>query len=135
MKNLMNSLIGVSEFKAKINEVISNNLTKVIIKNNKPVSVVLPYEEYLALKEQAEENTKNLSRIGQDIILSNGVPVMVTVSKDDDGLCIKTYIKMKTTGDYKLDFTHKLGNPIPESVYTADELVEQMRKKIKNSEK
>lgn len=130
MKNLM---IGISEFKAKINEIINNNLTKIILKNNKPVSVVLPYNEYIALKEQAEENANNLSRVGQDIVLSNGVPVMVTVSKDDDSLCVKTYVKMKTTGDYKLHFTHRLGNPIPESVYTAEELTQRMFNELKNS--
>lgn len=127
IKNLEDVMIGVSEFKAKVNEIINNKLSKIIVKNNKPVSVVLPYEEYIALKEQAEDSKNILGRMGQDITLDNGVQVMVAVSKDDSGICTKTYIKMKTSGDYKLHFTHHLSNPNIESTYTTEELVNQMR--------
>lgn len=134
INNLQDLMIGVSEFKAKVNEIINNKLTKIIMKNNNPVSVVLPYEEYVALKEQSEEGKNIVGRMGQDITLDNGVQVMVAVAKEDGGLCIKTYIKMKTSGDYKLHFTQHLGNPSVESTYTTDELVSMMQKRMKSKE-
>lgn len=135
MKNLEGMMIGLSEFKSKLSEVINNSLTKVIVKNNTPVSVVLPYDEYLALKKQAEDNQSNICRIGQDITMNNGVPLMVTVNKEDNGLCIKTYIKMKTSGDYKLHFTQHLGSPTTETMYTTDELIDKMHKEYEKRNK
>lgn len=130
INNLQDLMIGVSDFKAKVNEIINNNLTKIIVKNNNPVSVVMPYEEYVALKAQAEEGKNIVSRMGQDITLDNGVQAMVTVGKDDDGICTKTYIKMKTTGNYKLHFTHRLSAPPVEAQYETDELVAMMRERM-----
>lgn len=132
--NLQDLMIGVSDFKAKVNEIINNRLTKIIVKNNSPVSVVLPYDEYIALKEQAEEGKNIIGRMGQDITLDNGVQIMATISKEDGGFCIKNYIKMKTSGDYKLDFTQHHCTPSIESTYTINELVEMMQDRI-NSKK
>lgn len=129
INNLQDLMIGVSEFKAKVNEIINNKLTKIIMKNNNPVSVVLPYEEYIALKEQAEEGKNIIGRLGQDITLDNGVQIMVTVNKEEEGFCIKNYIKMKTSGDYKLDFTQHHGTPSVEKTYTVDELISMMQKR------
>ena len=104
-----------------MSEIIKNKVTKVIVKNNEPVAVIMPYAEYI---ERAKDSER-IEQIGQDITLQNGVQMMVTVSKEkDDSLCIKTYVKMKTTGDYKLHFTHHIGMPTIESTMTTKEIIE-----------
>ncbi|MDB2162432.1 type II toxin-antitoxin system prevent-host-death family antitoxin [Clostridium butyricum] len=121
MKNLKDLMISISEFKVQMSEIIKNKVTKVIVKNNEPVAVIMPYAEYI---ERAKDSER-IEQIGQDITLQNGVQMMVTVSKEkDDSLCIKTYVKMKTTGDYKLHFTHHIGMPTIESTMTTKEIIE-----------
>ena len=121
MKNLKDLMISISEFKVQMSEIIKNKVTKVIVKNNEPVAVIMPYAEYI---ERAKDSER-IAQIGQDITLQNGVQMMVTVSKEkDDSLCIKTYVKMKTTGDYKLHFTHHIGMPTIESTMTTKEIIE-----------
>lgn len=134
MNNFENLIIGLSEVKNTLSEVINKNLTKIIVKNNKPVSVLVPYEEYKVLESKAKEGEDIIGRLGQDITLDNGVQVMVTVSKgdlNDSGIAIKTFVKMKTSGTYKLHFTQYLPNPSIESIYTPEELVEMSMKKYK----
>lgn len=121
MKNLKDLMISISEFKVQMSEIIKNKVTKVIVKNNEPVAVIMPYAEYI---ERAKDSER-IEQIGQDITLQNGVQIMVTVSKEkDDSLCIKTYVKMKITGDYKLHFTHHIGMPTIESTMTTKEIIE-----------
>lgn len=121
MKNLKDLMISISELKVQMSEIIKNKVTKVIVKNNEPVAVIIPYAEYI---ERAKDSER-IEQIGQDITLQNGVQMMVTVSKEkDDSLCIKTYVKMKTTGDYKLHFTHHIGTPTIESTMTTKEIIE-----------
>ena len=121
MKNLKDLMISISEFKVQMSEIIKNKVTKVIVKNNEPVAVIMPYAEYI---ERAKDSER-IEQIGQDITLQNGVQMMVTVSKEkDDSLCIKTYVKMKTTGDYKLHFTHHIAMPTIESTMTTKEIIE-----------
>lgn len=121
MKNLKDLMISISEFKVQMSEIIKNKVTKVIVKNNEPVAVIMPYAEYI---ERAKDSER-IEQIGQDITLQNGVQIMVTISKEkDDSLCIKTYVKMKITGDYKLHFTHHIGMPTIESTMTTKEIIE-----------
>lgn len=127
MSNFENLMIGLSEVKNTLSEVVNNGLTKIIVKNNKPVSVLVPYEEYKVLESKAKEGDEIIGRVGNDITLDNGVQIMVTVSKsgiNDSGIAIKTFIKMKTSGDYKLHFTQYIPNPSVESTYTPEELAE-----------
>lgn len=134
INNLQGLMIGVSEFKSKLNEIINNRLTKIIMKNNVPMSVVLPYDEYVALKEQAKEGQNIIGRMGQDITLDNGVQIMTTIAKEDEGFCIKYYIKMKTSGEYKLEFTHHHCNPSPDSNCTEAERFAMFQELLKNRE-
>ena len=46
----------------------------------------------------------------KNITLENGLVIGVDLENDKNELIIKTYIKMKTTGDYKLYHTMHLGN-------------------------
>lgn len=127
MSNFENLMIGLSEVKNTLSEVVNNGLTKIIVKNNKPVSVLVPYEEYKVLESKAKEGDEIIGRVGNDITLDNGVQIMVTVSKggiNDSGIAIKTFVKMKTSGDYKLHFTQYIPNPSVESTYTPQELAE-----------
>lgn len=127
MKNLKNLMISISEFKAQLSEIIKNKGTKVIVKNNEPVAVIMPYDEYIYTIEKKEESEKIIGQMGQDITLDNGVQMMVTVSKEDKNLCIKTYIKMKTTGDYKLHFTQYLGMPNSDEALTTKEIIDSYK--------
>ena len=81
MSNFENLMIGLSEVKNTLSEVVNNGLTKIIVKNNKPVSVLVPYEEYKVLESKAKEGDEIIGRVGNDITLDNGVQIMVTVSK------------------------------------------------------
>ena len=137
MNNFENLMIGLSEVKNILSEVVNNGLTRIIVKNNKPVFVLVPYEEYKALESKAKEGEGLIGRLGQDITLDNDVQVMVTVSKGDlneGGLAIKTYIKMKTSGDYMLHFNQYLSNPSVESTYTNEELMDMMKSLYKEDE-
>lgn len=128
MKNLKNLMISISDFKTQLSDIIKNKLTKVIVKNNEPVAVIIPYEEYIENLKNVEESKNLLGRIGKDITLDNGVQMMISIGKDDRGICIKTFIKMKTSGDYKLYFTQYLGNPTIEQTLTTDEIIQKYKK-------
>ena len=123
IQNLEGLMVSASEVKKELPEIMSNKLTKVIVKNNVPVSVIVPYSEYIALNENAEENKAQLTKFGQDIVMKNGVQVMVTAGiGNSDDLVTTAYIKMKTTGDYKLLHTFSLSAPSPEMALTIDEI-------------
>lgn len=135
--NLKELMISLSDFKKQLSDIITNKKTHLIVKNNKPASVILPYSEFLALSEgnegyqkmlieEKKEHQKMLQGVGQDITLDNGIQVMVTAEKGTEGfskgdIVIKTYIKMKTSGDYKLHYTQYLGRPNDDSNLTTEE--------------
>ncbi|WP_300449452.1 hypothetical protein [Fusobacterium sp.] len=128
MKNLEEIMIGISEFKKNVSEIINNKMTRIIMKNNKPMSIIMPYEEYNFLK-----NNKNIGNLGQDITLDNGVQMKIEINrtneKSDNRIEIEVYIKMKTSNEYKLYSTQILTCPRIESTYTQDELI---KKQIEN---
>ena len=121
--NLTELMISLTDFKKQISDIISKKSTKVIIKNNEPVSIFMPYSEYLSM-----ENA--IKATGEDIVLKNGVTLKVCVEVNEDepfkgDLVIKTYVKMKTSGEYKLYFTHHLGVPDISQTLTAEEIIQQ----------
>ncbi|PLS19237.1 prevent-host-death family protein [Bacillus sp. M6-12] len=116
LPNLKELMISLTDFKKQIPDIITKKSTKVIIKNNEPVSIFMPYEQYLSMNEV-------IKATGEDITLSNGVVVKVCVEQEDNQIAIKTYLKMKTSGEYKLHFTQYLGNPNVEQTLTTEELV------------
>lgn len=124
MPNIEKMMISISEVKKQLSEVVNKQLTKIIIKNNMPLSAIMPYEEYLSLVNGAEEVQKQLRSVGQEITLPNGVKVMVCVEYNENDLIIKTYKKMKTSGDYSLHYTQSMSHPSYESTLTTDELRE-----------
>lgn len=113
--NLTELMISLTDFKKQISDIVSKKSTKVIIKNNEPVSIFMPYSEYLSMSEI-------IKATGEDITLSNGVVIKVCVEQEENQIAIKTYLKMKTSGDYKLHFTQYLGNPTVEQTLTTEEL-------------
>lgn len=127
--NLSELMISLSDFKSQLSEIVSNKKTKVILKNNEPVSVIMPYDEYVALNENVGDTKKLLKRVGQDITLNNDVQVMVCVELGTDkyapdDMAVKTYLKMKTSGDYKLHHTLHLSPPSIEQTLTIEELMD-----------
>lgn len=123
INNLENLMISISEVKKKLSEVINDRMTKIIVKNNTPVSVIMPYTEYTELLNEKNEKQQNLQSVGQEITLKNGVKVMVCVEHTDEDIIIKTFKKMKTSGDYKLHFTQTMSIPSYEETLTTDELM------------
>lgn len=120
--NLNELMISLTDFKKQISDIISKKSTKVIIKNNEPVSIFMPYSEYLSM-----ENI--IKSTGEDIALPNGVTVKVCVEVEEKGdIAIKTYIKMKTSGEYKHHFTQYLGAPHVEQTLTTEEIIEEYSK-------
>lgn len=116
-------MVSLTDFKKQIPDIISKKQTKVIVKNNEPVSVFMPYSEYLSM-----ENI--IKSTGEDITLPNGVTIKVCVEiEEKDGfkgdIVIKTYIKMKTSGEYKLHFTQYLGSPDVTQTLTTEELLQE----------
>ena len=121
--NLTELMISLTDFKKQISDIISKGKTKVIVKNNEPVSIFMPYSEYLSM-----ENI--IKSTGEDITLPNGVVVKVTVEIDEGetfkgDIVIKTYIKMKTSGEYKLHFTQHLGSPQVHQTLTNEEVMKE----------
>lgn len=110
MKNidLSKLLISVTDFKKNISDIINSKETKVVIKNNEPVSIFMPYSEYLSMDDKAKAT-------GEEITLSNGITIKVCVEVDESDplgeITIKTYTKMKDSDEFKLYFTHHLGAP------------------------
>ncbi|GCD12637.1 type II toxin-antitoxin system Phd/YefM family antitoxin [Clostridium tagluense] len=132
--NLKDLMVGLSDFKKQLSEIVSNKMTKIIVKNNEPVSIILPYEDYLKMTGDIEEGQGIIRGTGQDITLVNGVQIMVVVETGVDGIsadsiAIKTYIKMKTTKQYKLHYTLKLGSPNVDQTYTIEEQVQMMNER------
>lgn len=137
-------MISFTDFRKQLSEIVSNMKTKIIVKNNEPVAVLVPYSEYIALSEGNEgyqkmlnekekEQQKMLKGIGQDITMNNGVQIMVVVEKgttglDEGNIITKTFIKMKTSGDYKLYHEHHLSSPIDDANLTNEERYEYYRK-------
>lgn len=114
--NLTELMISLTEFKKQISDLISKKATKVIIKNNEPVSIFMPYSEYVSMASV-------IHATGEDITLSNGVVIKVSVETEKDQIAIKTYVKMKTSGEYKLLFTNYMGNPSVEQTLTNEEIM------------
>lgn len=96
---------------------MSNKKTKVIVRNNEPVSIIMPYEEYLTSREA-------IKGTGETFTLSNGVVMKVLVEIEEEQIAIKQYIQMKSTGEFKLHFTQFMGNPRKEQTLTHEELME-----------
>lgn len=132
LKDLTSLMISISEFKSNVSQIINEKLTKIIVKNNEPVAVIMPYAEYAKNIEDAETGKALLGRIGQDITLDNGVQIMICAAKEENCFCIKTFIKMKTSGDYKLHFTQYLSTPSVDQTLTSEELCKQYLPSMKN---
>ncbi|MDF2884830.1 MAG: hypothetical protein K0R54_5400 [Clostridiaceae bacterium] len=130
----LNEIISISDFKKQASQILNQKETKVIMKNNEPLSVIIPYEEYLKTIEEAKQEL--LRGIGQDITMKNGVKLMVCVETEEDtsreGIAIKVYKKMQTSGDYKLFYTLHLDAPGIETTFTNEEYLEQMRKYLED---
>lgn len=106
-------MISVSDIKKQLSEVVNNNLTKIIMKNNTPKSVILPYDEYVKLVDKIfdKEPRNEICNVLDEIRFDNGVTLMVKAEKQDNEIAIKTYKKMKTSGDYKLYHEQHLSVP------------------------
>jgi len=126
IQNLDNLMVSASEVKKELPEIMTKQMTKVIVKNNTPVSVIMPYTEYIAMNEGRLEEQKQLSEIGEDMTLVNGVQVKIVAEQGSsfsaDDLVIKLYVKMKSSGDYKLHFTYNMCPPSREQTLTIEEL-------------
>lgn len=114
--NLTELMISLTDFKKQVSDIVSKKSTKVIIKNNEPVSIFMPYSEYVS-------SADTIKATGEDITLSNGVIIKVCVETEKDQLAIKTYVKMKTSGEYKLHFTQYMSNPNVEQTLTNEEVM------------
>ncbi|MDF9599117.1 type II toxin-antitoxin system Phd/YefM family antitoxin [Bacillus cereus] len=130
--NLHQLIISLTDFKKKITDIINKKETKVIMKNNEPIAVFMPYSEYHSMDNQIKST-------GEDITLPNGVQIKVVVdTKGDDifrdTIIIKTYIKMRTSGEYKLHFTQHLSAPDAESNLTSEEYIAYTDEKYNNKE-
>lgn len=138
IQNLDGLMVSASEVKKELPEIMAKQMTKVIVKNNTPVSVIMPYDEYVAMNETQEENKNRMVRMGQNFTMSNGVDVMVVaglgIGNFEDDLTIKMFYKMKNSGDLKLFHTFNIGSPSVESTYTNQEMWEMYEAKNKEKE-
>lgn len=120
--NLSEIMVSITDFKKDLSDIIKKRQTKVIVKNNEPVSIIMPYDEYVS-GEQAIRGT------GEVIRLSNGVDVKVLVAEENGSVVTKTYLKMKNSDEFKLHFTHSMSNPSVEQTMTNEELFSQYNSK------
>ena len=126
IQNLDGLMVSASEVKKELPEIMTKQMTKVIVKNNAPISVIMPYDEYVAMNENQEETKSRMVRMGQNFIMNNGVEVMVVagvgIGNFEDDLCIKMFYKMKNSDELKLFHTFNIGSPSVESTYTNQEM-------------
>ena len=127
IQNLDGLMVSASEVKKELPEIMTKQMTKVIVKNNVPVSVIMPYDEYVAMNENQEETKSRMVRMGQNFTMDNGVEVMVvtgigTEGLSKDGLSIKMFYKMKNSDDLKLFHTFNISAPSVEGTYTSKEM-------------
>ena len=114
--NLTDLMISVTDFKKQIADIMKNKKTKVIVRNNEPVSIIMPYADY-------QDMTGAIKSTGEPFVLPNGVVMKVLVEVDNEQIAIKQYIQMKSTGEWKLHFTNYMGHPRPEEAMTTDEIM------------
>lgn len=114
--NLTDLMISVTDFKKQIADIMNQKKTKVIVRNNEPVSIILPYEEY-------RDMSGAIKATGEPFVLPNGVIMKVLVEVENEQIAIKQYIKMKSTAEWKLHFTQYMGHPRPEETMTNDEIM------------
>lgn len=114
--NLTDLMISVTDFKKQIADIMKNKKTKVIIRNNEPVSIIMPYEEY-------RDMSGSIKATGEPFVLPNGVVMKVLVEMESEQIAIKQYIQMKSTGEWKLHFTQYMGHPRPEVAMTNEEII------------
>jgi len=138
IQNLDGLMVSASEVKKELPEIMTKQLTKVIVKNNAPISVIMPYDEYVAMNENQEENKTRMVRMGQNFTMGNGVEVMVIagvgIGNFEDDLCIKMFYKMKNSDELKLFHTFNIGAPSVESTYTNQEMWDMYEAKNKEKE-
>lgn len=123
--NLAELMISLTDFKKQIPDIITKKSTKVVIKNNEPVSIFMPYADYVSQQNMIKST-------GEDITLENGVTIKVCVEINNQepfkgDISIKTYIKMQTSGEYKLFFTQNLGAPDVTQTLTTEEMMKQYK--------
>jgi len=127
IQNLDGLMVSASDVKKELPEIMSKQMTKVIVKNNVPVSVIMPYDEYVAMNENQEETKNRMIRMGQNFTMDNGVEVMVVAGIGDSGfsrggLSIRMFYKMKNSDDLKLFHTFNISSPSVEGTYTSKEM-------------
>lgn len=114
--NLTDLMISVTDFKKQIADIMKNKKTKVIVRNNEPVSIIMPYADY-------QDMTGAIKSTGEPFVLPNGVVMKVLVEVEPEQIAIKQYIQMKSTGEWKLHFTQYMGQPRPETAMTNEEIM------------
>ena len=138
IQNLDGLMVSASEVKKELPEIMAKQMTKVIVKNNAPVSVIMPYDEYVAMNENQEETKARMVRMGQNFTMGNGVEVMVIagvgIGNFEDDLCIKMFYKMKNSDELKLFHTFNIGSPSVELTYTNQEMWDMYEAKNKEKE-
>lgn len=126
--NLKEIMISLTDFKKQLSEIMTTKQTKIIVKNNEPTTIVMPYDDYVILNNNIDNFQNAINSVGESIILSNGVEVKVVVTVDKKGnyedLVTKTYIKMKTSGEWKEHYSHSMSAPAYEQTLTTQEIME-----------
>ena len=138
IQNLDGLMVSASEVKKELPEIMTKQMTKVIVKNNVPVSVIMPYDEYIAINENQEETKTLMIKMGQNFTMNKGVEVMVIagvgIGNFEDDLCIKMFYKMNNSDELKLFHTFNIGSPNVESTYTNQEMWDMHEAKNKEKE-
>lgn len=126
--NLTELMISVTDFKKQIADIMKNKKTKVIVRNNEPVSIIMPYGDY-------QDMSGAIKATGEPFVLPNGVVMKVLMEVENEQIAIKQYIQMKSTAEWKLHFTQYMGHPRPEEAMTNDEIMAsyQFRKEKEES--
>lgn len=124
IKNLKN-LISISEAKKQLSNIVNGHSSKIIVKNNKPVSVIIPFEEYVNIYEKMETKQLLLNDVGEVITLESGVQVKTLIDILGNNIEVKLYKKMQTSEQFEIYHTFTISGPSIESTYTTEELIEK----------
>lgn len=133
--NLKEIMISLTDFKKQLSEIMTTKQTKIIVKNNEPTTIVMPYDDYVILNNNIDNFQNEINSVGESIILSNGVEVKVVVTVEKKGnyedLVTKMYIKMKTSGEWKEHHSYSMSAPSYEQTLTTQEIMENYQQNKK----
>lgn len=118
--NLKEATVGASEVKRELSDIMTEEQTRIIMKNNKPTSVIMPYSKYVQLVASDEKRDELIQDFGTEVNMGNGTVMTVVASKTTDfggrpELVVRVLYKTEHHSQYVEHYTMRLNAPFLET--------------------